>query len=375
MRSYLDHASNSPMRASAIEAMTEWYAGMGGDPSRIYAEGMQSRVELEVAREQVAELLGARPREVVFTSGATESIAAASFGAVQRAVSRTGSPNSHVVYSAVEHSAVREWARRNEHTEVGVDPVGRVDPAELLGAITANTSLVHLQWGNHEVGTLQPISEVAEGCGDLDLLLHVDAAQAVGRVKLNFANLGADLMSVSAHKFGGPPGVGALLIRKGLRIEPLLVGGEQERARRGGMENLPAVLGFAAAAQECGQALDQESELNRAQTERIIQWAAEFSGVEVLGDPVDRLPHIVCLGLEGLEPQPVLLGLDQAGIAVHSGNSCSSESLEPSPILQAMGVDAAHSLRISVGWNTLSSDIDHLLVTLAQVIADLRQLR
>lgn len=355
--------------------MTEWFGGSGADPSRLHVEGLKSRVELETAREQIAALLGARPREVVFTSGATESIAAASFGAVHRAATRKDSQVPHVVYSAVEHSAVREWAERGAHSQVGVDQLGRVDPEELLGAVTEATALLHLQWGNHEVGTLQPVNEVAERCQSLDVLLHVDAAQAAGRVPIDFASLGADLMSVSAHKFGGPPGVGALLIRRGLRIDPLLLGGEQERARRGGMENLPAILGFAAAAQECRERLDQESARSRQQTDRVMDWASKYPGVEVLGDPVDRLPHILCLSIVGFEPQPVLLGLDRAGIAVHSGSSCSSESLEPSPILQAMGADAAHSLRVSVGWNTRSSDIDHLLEALPQVIADLRKLR
>jgi len=355
--------------------MTQWLAGPGADPSRLHMEGMQSRVELENAREQVAALVGARPSEVVFTSGATESIAAASYGAVQRAVASNPSVVPHVVYSAVEHSAVREWAQRSSSTQVGVDQLGRINPAELLEATTDATALVHMQWGNHEVGTLQPVSAVAAYCRDHKQLLHVDAAQAVGRVPVNFSDSGADLMSVSAHKFGGPPGVGALIIRRGLRIEPLLQGGEQERARRAGMENLPAILGFAAAAEECTRTLDQETATSLAQTNQIMCWAQQYPGVGLIGDPVERLPHLLCLKIEGLEPQPVLFGLDRAGIAVHSGNSCSSESLEPSPILLAMGVDAAHSLRISVGWNTCSTDIDHLLSTLPQVIADLRQLR
>lgn len=355
--------------------MTEWLSGSGADPGRLHLEGMQSRVELENAREQVAELVGARPNEVLFTSGATESIAAASYGALQRASARHPEVDPHVVYSAVEHSAVRDWAQRSSFSQIGVDRFGRIDPDELIGASTAATALLHMQWGNHEVGTLQPVHSVVDHCQEHQQLLHVDAAQAVGHVPVNFKDCGADLMSVSAHKFGGPPGVGALIIRRGLRIEPLLVGGDQERARRAGMENLPAILGFAAAAEESIRTLDQEAATSRSQTDRVITWAESYPGVDLLGDPVERLPHILCLKIEGLEPQPVLLGLDRAGIAVHSGNSCSSESLEPSPILLAMGVDAAHSLRISVGWDTRSADVDHLLLTLPQVIADLRQLR
>ncbi len=187
--------------------------------------------------------------------------------------------------------------------------------------------------------------------------------------------LGADLMSVSGHKFGGPPGAGALLVRRGLRLAPLLLGGDQERARRAGMENVPAMVGFGAAASEVDAALDVESALNTAQTDRVLAWADQADGISVLGDPDRRLPHVVCLGIEGIEPQPVLLGLDQAGVAVHSGSSCSTESLEPSPVLEAMGADAQRSLRISVGWNTTEADIDHLLVALPQVLDRLRSLR
>ena len=349
--------------------MLEWFERGGADPGRLHAEGMASRVELEVAREQVAALLGARPREVVFTSGATEAIAAASFGAVRRDPER-----AHVVLSAVEHSAVREWAARGPCTEVGVDASGRVDPDELMDVVGPDTALVHLQWGNHEVGTLQPVLEVVQRCREVGVLVHIDAAQATGRVPIAFDELGADLLSVSAHKFGGPPGAGALLVRRGLRLPPLLVGGDQERARRAGMENVPAMLGFGAAAEEVTHTLDAESDRNREQTGRVVAWAQHEQGVSVLGDPEQRLPHLVCLGIEGIEPQPVLLGLDQAGVAVHSGSSCSSESLEPSPVLLAMGVDAQRSLRISVGWNTTDADIDRLMTTLPEVLGRLRSL-
>jgi cysteine desulfurase len=189
-------------------------------------------------------------------------------------------------------------------------------------------------------------------------------------VPIDFAALGADLLSVSAHKLGGPPGVGALLIRRGLRVRPLLVGGDQERARRAGLENVPAIVGFGVAC----ESIDVESEgaTQRALTQRVL--GASFDGVVVYGDPEDRAPHLVCLGIEGIEPQAVLLGLDRRGIAAHSGSACSSEALEPSPVLQAMGVDAHRSLRVSVGWSTTDEDIDALIDALPRVIADLRAL-
>jgi cysteine desulfurase len=369
-RSYLDHASTSPTRPVAVAAMNEWFAAGSADPGRIHAEGMASRVAVEQAREQVAALVGARPREVVLTSGATESIAAASFGARAKDPAR-----DHVVLCAVEHSAVRDWADRGPCTVVGVDQLGRVDPDELLAAVGPRTALVHLQWGNHEVGTLQPVQDVVERCRSAGVLVHVDAAPAVGRAPIAFTELGADLLSVSGHKFGAPPGTGALLVRRGLRLEPLLVGGDQERARRAGMENVPAVLGLGAAAQELQHTRDDEAARQRSLTRRVVDWAGSAEGVAVLGDPDDRLPHLVCLGLEGIEPQPVLLGLDQAGVAVHSGSSCSTEALEPSPVLAAMGVDAARSLRVSVGWTSTDADVDRLLEALPVVLERLRALR
>jgi cysteine desulfurase len=202
----------------------------------------------------------------------------------------------------------------------------------------------------------------------------VDAAQAAGHLPIDFRSLGADLLSVSAHKLGGPAGVGALLIRQGLRIRPLLVGGDQERARRAGYENVPAIAGFGAACASLSAdgRLEREAATQRQLTERV---RAELpDGVSVYGDPVERLPHLVCLGIEGIEPQAVLLGLDRAGVAAHSGSACASEALEPSPVLEAMGVDAHHSLRVSTGWSSTDEDVDRLLGALPQVLAELRAL-
>ena len=348
--------------------MVAWLAEASpGDPARIHLEGQQARAVVEEAREAVAVLFGARSREVVFTSGATESIAAATFGATER--------GEHVVAAAVEHSAVRLSSERHALTLVGCDRLGRIDPDEVLAALRPDTSLVHIQWGNHEVGTLQPVEAVAAACRARGVLVHVDAAQANGHVPVSLRAAGADLVSVSAHKMGGPPGVGALLVRRGLRLRALLVGGDQERARRAGLENLPAIVGWgAAAAALTDERAAGEEAAARRHTEQVLAAAAALDGVRVYGDPVRRLPHIVCLGVEGVEPQAVLLGLDQAGIAVHSGSACASEDLQPSPVLEAMGVDAHHSLRVSVGWSTTDDDIDALLAALPEVLSRLRAL-
>jgi cysteine desulfurase len=368
-RHYLDHASTSPVRPVAVAAMAEWLASpLMADPSRLHAEGAATRAALEQWRASIAALLGARPREVVLTSGATEAIATAVWGAAGR--------GGHVVVPAVEHSAVRlASAMHADVALVGCDRTGRVDPGELLAAVRPDTALVHLQWGNHEVGTCQPVAEVVAACRERGVLVHVDAAQAAGRVPVDFGALGADLMSVSAHKMGGPPGIGALLVRRGLRLRPLLVGGDQERARRAGLENTPAAAGWAAACDELATTLADEQARCRALTDRLTAGLAEVDGVHRYGHPVERLPHLVCVGIDGVEPQAVLLGLDQAGIAAHSGSACASEDLLPSPVLEAMGVDAHRSLRLSVGWSTTDADVDAVLDALPRVLTRLRALR
>lgn len=343
--------------------MLPWLS-FAADPGRVHTDGRLSRGAVEQAREQVAALLGARPREVVFTSGATEAIVAAVWGATER--------RRNIVVPAVEHSAVRDAsAAFGDVTEVGVDRSGRVDVDRVLDAVRpGETALVHIQWANHEVGTLQPVAEVVAGCRERGVLVHVDAACAAGHVPIDFGALGADLLSVSAHKLGGPQGVGALLVRRGLRLRPLLVGGEQERSRRAGMENVAGIVGFGVAATV---AFDEDRA--RGQTEALIAAATAVGGVATYGDLVNRVPHIACLGVAGVEAEAVLLGLDQAGIAAHSGSACSSETFEPSPVLAAMGVEADHSLRVSVGWSTTDADVKAFCAAFPGVVSRLRALR
>ena len=369
-RHYLDHASTSPARPEVVEAMLPWLSGeLAGDPGRVHTEGRMARAAIEEAREQVAAFIGARPREVVFTSGATESINAAVWGAVQ------GRGRHRIVAPAVEHSAVLDASSRYELVRVGVDGMGHVDADELVATVDDTTALVHCQWANHEVGTLQPVVDLAARVREADsgALLHVDAA-AAGPEVTGFDDAAIDLMSISAHKLGGPKGVGALVVRRGLRVDPFIVGGEQERARRGGIENVPAIVGFGTAAATLMTTRGEELARARAQTDKVLSGVAALDDVVVYGDTNSRVPHIVCLGVEGVEAEAVLLGLDQAGIAAHSGSACSSESLEPSPVLQAMGVEAERSLRVSVGWSTTDADIEAFLDALPRVIARLRAL-
>jgi cysteine desulfurase len=369
-RHYLDHASTSPLRPEARAAMQEWLTRDDwADPGRLHEEGMTARHAVERAREAVATHLGARPREVVFTSGATEAIVAAVWGAAER--------GGHVVVTAVEHSAVRLAAEAHaEVSVVGCDPTGRVDPDAVLAAVRPTTALVAVQWGNHEVGTLQAVADVVAGCRERGVLTLVDAAQAVGRAAVDFVGLGADLLAVSAHKEGGPTGIGALLVRRGLRLRPLLVGSDQERARRAGLENTPAIVGWGAlaAAVAAGPAGTPEGERQEHLTRQLRAGLAVLDGVKVVGHPTERLPHLTCCITEGVEPQAVLLGLDRAGVAAHSGSACATADLVPSPVLAAMGVDAHHSLRLSVGWSSTPADVDTVLGALPEILTGLRRL-
>jgi cysteine desulfurase len=369
-RAYLDHASAAPLRPSVLGAMLPFLESNHGDPGRLHAEGLITRVAVETARQQVADFLGARPREVVFTSSGTEAINTAIWGALRRSAR-----DSHVVASAVEHSAVREAIDREpvEVSIVGVDGVGRCAAPDVASALRDGTALVCVQSANHEVGTEQPIAEIcaAVRAGAPDALLFVDACASIGHAAFSFADLGADLVAVSGHKFGAPKGAGALLVRRGLRLPPFVVGGAQERARRGGLENVPAIVGFGAACSSID--LNEEAASARRLIDAAWQAAAAVDGVHRFGD--GSLPNLLCFGVNGVEAEAILLGLDQHGVAVHSGSACSSEMLEPSAVLEAMGVDAQHSLRVSVGWTSTDADVARFASGFGEVVGRLRSLR
>lgn len=376
-RHYLDHASTTPLRPEARAAMEAVLDGPAGDPSRVHEEGRWARAVVEEARESVAGLAGVPGRQVIFTSGATEAVNAAAWGACR------GRPAGAVLCAGVEHSAVREAsARLAPVVEIEVDRAGRIHPdavqaaAERAAREHGAVSLVHCQWANHEVGTLQPVGEVAEVAHRAGALLHIDAAAAFGHVPEPLSDAGADLVSVSSHKLGGPPGAGALLVGRGLRIEPFIVGGDQERARRGGLENLPALAGFGAATEAltAEALLGEQITFSRLLTSRAIDLVTGMDDVDLYGDPDRHVAHIACFGVRGVEAEAVVIGLDQAGIAVHSGSACSSEALEPSPVLMAMGVDADRSIRASVGWSSTEDDITALERALPEVVTRLRSL-
>ncbi len=374
-RHYLDHASTSTLRPIAMAAFAEALGLAAADPGRLHHEGLVAREALELARTSVAVLFGSRSREVVFTSCATEALVAAITGT---ALASTGT----IVATAVEHSAVRLAAERTGRLRlVGVDGTGRIDPDDIAHAIDdelrqgREVALVACQLANHEVGTIQPVVEVIERAKARGARTLVDAAQAAGRIPIDMRALGADFVAVSGHKLGGPPGTGALIVRRGVRVPPLLVGGEQERARRAGLENMPAAVAFGAACAELSQTLTFEAAAATALTDRLRAGLVAIDGITNYGHPSERLPHLVCVGIADIEPQAVILGLDRAGVAAHSGSACASEGLEPSPVLEAMGVDAHRSLRLSVGWSSNDADVDVALAAVPRIVTELRALR
>jgi cysteine desulfurase len=374
-RHYLDHASTTALRPEAARAMTAWLEGkQTGDPGRVHTEGRVVRDAVERAREAVATLLGTTANRVVFTSGGTEAANAAIFGA---GMARPGAP---MVCAEVEHSCVKEAAERSGPVlRLEVDSTGRVDLDHLAALLAApgekRPALVNCQWANHEVGTRQPVAEVVACCRSAGVSVHVDGSAAIGHVSAGLDELGADLVSLSAHKFGGPPGIGALVVRRGLRLEPFLLGGAQERARRGGFENVIGIVGFGAAAAALSEPgrLEHEQAAALELTGELVSAATSLSDVEVLGS-AERVPHIVNLAVGGVLAEAVLLGLDQSGIAAHSGSACSSESIEPSPVLAAMGVDPDRSLRVSVGWSSTEADVEAFAAAFPSVVGRLRAL-
>jgi len=359
--------------------MAGWAGGAVADPGRLHLEGRTARALLEEARATIADFLEVAPRQVVLTSGGTEAVNAAVWGAT---AARPGAP---VVLADVEHSSVRDASFRSAPTRiVPVDGHGRLRLDRLAAELEGGgppPALVHCQWANHEVGTTQPVAEVVALCRSFGVPLHVDAAAACGQCELGLAALDADLVSVSAHKLGGPPGIGALVVRRGLRLAPLLVGGSEERARRAGMENVPGALGFAAAVAGLGggdrRRLGDGAARASDQVAALTAAALGVDGVRVVGDPdpAGRVPHILCVAVDGVEAEAVLLGLDRAGIAAHSGSACSSESFEPSKVLAAMGADPSGSLRLSVGWSTTDADLAAFAEAFPSVVAELRSLR
>lgn len=366
---YLDHAATTPLRPEVREAMVPYLNGEFGNPSSIHRWGRSARAKLEEARERLAAVLGATRAEVVFTGGGTEADNLAVLGR-WRAAAHGGAA---VVCSAVEHSGVFAAAQSASREGaalvlLGVDSAGRVDPAELDEALAADgVAVVSVMWGNNEVGTLQPVAEIAARCGAAGVPYHADAVQALGKVPVRVDEVPVDLVAVSAHKIGGPNGVGALYVREGVELSPLLHGGGQERAIRPGTQNVAGAVGFALAAELAERERDTEATRLAKLRDRLESGLRErVPGLIINGAPAPRLPHVLNVSLPDVDQEAILIALDLEGIAASSGSACHSGSVEPSRVLLAMGRagDAAApeaSVRFSLGRTTTGAEIERAL--------------
>jgi cysteine desulfurase len=345
-----------------------------GDPLRLHANGRAARRVLDDARATIASALGAQPDEIVFTSGGTESVALAIWGGV-RPVREIG---TRIVTTRVEHPAVGGVLHTLETDGfeavlVGVDADGRVDlDAFATDVRQSGTLLASVQHANHEVGTLQPIAEAARLCREAGVLFHTDACQTAGRLPVDAGALGVDLISISAHKFGGPPGVGALFVRRGVPIAAYPCGDDRERKRRSGMENVPGIAAMAAAMEAALEDLGDQASAQWSLTTRLREGIEGIPGVRVHGHRTQRVPHLVCFSVEDLDPEILAMALDDRGFRLAVGSNCSGTSSEPSPVLDAMGVQATPSFRVGTGRSTTLEDVDRLLEALPPLVDDLR---
>jgi cysteine desulfurase len=377
---YLDNAATTPVDPRVLEAMLPHLVGGRGNPSSLHAPGAAAREAVEEARESVATLLGASPQEIVFTGGGTESDNLAVLG-----LARAASPEKrHVVVSRVEHAAVRAAARRLESegfevTRVGVDADGLVDAAEFAEALRRDTALAAVVWANNEVGTVEPVEELAGICAERGVPFHSDAVQAAGRLPLDLREARVATLALSAHKLYGPQGVGALYVREDVSIEPILFGGGQERGLRSGTENVAGIVGLGEAARLAREEMEDRVRHERGLRDGILAGVAELAGVRFNGHPERRLSNSAHLSVEGVEAESLVLFLDALGYAIGSGSACASGSAghKASPVLLAMGRDereALSSVRITVGKDNTAGEVEGFLEAFSSAVGQLREL-
>jgi len=373
MRTYLDHNATSPLRPEAIAALLDAAEAPLGNASSLHAEGRAARARLELARTQVASLAAVRPQDVVFTSGGSEAIAAAIRGLSDRAGS-----SRRIVVSAVEHSAVLDGATALaragfEIVEVPCERSGRVDPGRFVEALAPGAALAALQAANNETGVIQPVVEAGAACRAAGIPFLVDAVQAAGKIPIEREAWCADLLAISGHKLGGPQGTGALVVRDGLALTPLIAGGAQERRRRGGTEAIIALAAFGAAAAAAERDLPDEGPRLRALRRRLEDGLRDGApSLEIHGAEVPRLPNTLNVGLPGVSGEMLVIALDLAGVAASTGSACASGAALPSHVIRAMGYrddEARSSVRFSLGWSTTDADVDRLLDILPAVLA------
>lgn len=383
---YADHAATHPLRASAWEAMSA-ARGLWGNPSSLHESGREAREALEGARATVARLVGAKPSEIVFTSGGSESNTAALRSAALRGA---GEGKRHILTTAIEHPSVLNTLRAlaAEGFEVEVLPVtaeGYIQAPQVAAAIRPDTALVTVMYANNELGTVQPVRDIAKVCRERGVLFHTDAVQAVGHIPVNVGDLGVDTLSFSGHKFGGPHGVGVLYIRKGTPFTPLIPGGHQESGRRAGTENLLGAVGLAAALEESVSRMDETNILLRSLANTLAgNLLHAIHGTRINGCPRCMSPycdapcslsHIISLTFDGIDGESLVYRLDAEGIRVSAGSACTAGSSDPSHVITALGIspeEALGTIRISLGEGNTDDDISRMTEAITRIVADLR---
>lgn len=375
---YFDNAATSPVRPEVVEAMSLFHSEVFGNPSSLHQSGQRAKRALEEARSAVAAVIGADPKEIFFTSGGTESNNLALRGAAHAAADR----GKHIITSSIEHHSVLNVCHALEKegfrvTYLPVDRSGVIDLDALQDSIRSDTVLVSIMLAGNEVGTIQPLSQAAAMAGEKGIVLHADACQAVGKMPVNAADLGVDLLSLTAHKFYGPKGQGALYVRRGTKIMPLLQGGHQERLLRPGTENIPGIAGLASAIRLASEDLALESVRLSALRDRLESGVlARVSDVSLNGRRELRVPNISNMSFGSIQGESLLLVLDMSGISVSTGSACNAGSTEPSHVLRAMGLDpnlAQGSLRFSLGRQNTEAEVDEVVAVLSEAVDRLRE--
>ena len=374
---YADNAATTKMSQAAIDKMVSLMKDTYGNPSSLYRFGQKAKEELELARETVASVIGAEPREILFTSGGSEADNQAIRSA---AILGKAKGKTHIVSTKFEHHAVLHTLDKLEKegfeiTLLDVHEDGLVRPEEVAAAITDNTALVTIMYANNEIGTIQPIAEIGKICHEKGVLFHTDAVQAITHVPINVVEQNIDMLSASGHKFHGPKGTGFLYAKKGIKLSNLIEGGAQERGKRAGTENVPGIAAMAVALKEAAYKLDETAKYLIEKRDRLIEGLYEIEHSALNGDRTKRLPSNVNFCFEGIEGESLLLLLDEKGIAASSGSACTSGSLDPSHVLLAIGRvhDVAHgSLRLSLGEDVTDEDIDYMISAVKEVVTYLR---
>lgn len=376
---YLDHAATTPLNKKALEKMLPYFTEIYGNANSQHSFGQQAKKAVDGAREQIATLIGAKPSEIYFTSGGTEGDNWALRG-VCKAFKDKG---KHLIISKIEHHAMLSTAKELEKegfefSYIGVDEFGTINLQELENAIRPDTIFIGCMYANNEVGTIQPIEKIVEIAKKHKIVCFTDAVQAMGAIDIDVSKLGVDLMSFSAHKFGGPKGVGALYIRNGLSLGKIITGGHQERTRRGGTTNVPGVVGFSEALKLTRETLEKDSAYIKSLRDRFIERVEkEIPFVKLNGSRENRLPNNADFSFYYIEGESILMMLDLEGIAVSSGSACSSGSLDPSHVLLAMGIEPeyAHgSIRFTFGADNTMDEVDFVVDKLKEIIRKLRDM-